>query len=335
MIRPLAVPSLLLVLAGCAAAPEIREVPAVEEAARDRQLAEADRDRRDYGAVLVRLDQAMDSYVQAVANQGEARADAQAERLYRLVQDTVLDRGLTRGRPISAASPGPDGPVPSGSTTLAQLLRSATDNSDPDEQGIALAALGFSGQYDVMPTILQGAQLADPFVVDRAVLGLAVLRAPATKPGVLETIVLRSGHPEDGRVQAAWALYRLQGVCEDQAPYVAIWRRLLTEHRDVVPPGVLVQALRGLGLARDPANAPLAVAALKHPTPFVRMAAAVAIGRMNAQDHWRDVLALLDPQETVENVRLAARKALVELAGGVDHRYDLPAWRKTFDREAR
>ena len=46
-----------------------------------------------------------------------------------------------------------------------------------------------------MPTILQGAQLSDPYVVDRAVLGLAILRAPTTPPGILEAVVLRPAHP--------------------------------------------------------------------------------------------------------------------------------------------
>jgi hypothetical protein len=62
------------------------------------------------------------------------------------------------------------------------------------------------------------------------------------------------------------------------------------------------------------------------------MAAALALGRMNAQGSWKKLLELLGPQETVQNVRLVARKALAALAGGVDHGYDIDAWRKTFDR---
>jgi HEAT repeat protein len=325
MTRSPALPSLLLLFAACAGAPEIREEPAVEEAAEAKRQQAADTKRRDIQAVLVRLDQAMDSYVQNVANQGEPRADAQAERLYKLIQDMVLDRGLARA----------GAPLPSHGRTLDALLAEAMDTNDPQAQGIALAALGFSGQHDVMPTILQGAQSKDPFVVDRAVLGLAVLRAPRTPPGVLETIVLDPAHPEDGRVQAAWALFRLQGVTEDTSPYVAIWQRLLGERRADLPAGVLVQALRGIGLVRDVANAPLAAALLKHPVALVRMSAAIALGRMNAQAYWQDLLKLLEPSETAQNVRLFARKALVELAGGVDHKYDLQAWRKTFDRGPR
>lgn len=320
--RPFAL--LPLLFAACASS-ELRREPAVEAAAHERTVQEQDQKRRDYRAVLVRLDQAMDSYVQALSNQGEYRADTQTERLYKLINDTVLDRGAFR----------PDQARPTPGETFARLQASATDGSKPNEQGIALAALGFSGDATVMPTILQGAQLSDPYVIDRAVLGLAILGAPTTPPGVLEAIVLKPTHPEDGRVQAAWALYRIQQTHEHPEAIVAVWQRLLTQHRDLLPAGVVVTAVRGLGLARDAAHAGLVASFLKHTTPRVRMAAALALGRMKAQDHWADLVALLDPQETVQNVRLHARKALVELAGGVDQGYDVAAWRKTFDRGPR
>lgn len=313
--------SLLLLFAACASA-EPRREPAVEEADHARKMQEEDQKRRDVRAVLVRLDQAMDSYVQAISRQGEFRADATADRLYKLINETVLDRGAYR----------PNQPRPAPGETLAMLKGRAVDGSNVDEQGIALAALGFSGQPEVMETILSGAQLGDPYLVDRAVLGLAVLQAPKTPPGVLEQIILRPTHPEDGRVQAAWALFRIQQTVEGASPFVAIWQRLLTEHRETLPGGVLVTAVRGLGFTRDAKHADLVASFLKHPTPRVKMAAALAIGRMKSQRHWEQLLALLDPQETVQNVRLAAVKALVELAGGVDHQYDVAAWRKTFDR---
>ena len=71
---------------------------------------------------------------------------------------------------------------------------------------------------------------------------------------------------------------------------------------------------------------------LKHPTPRLRMAAAVALGRMNAQEHWQPLLELLKPQEPNPNVRLSARKALARLAGDKDYTYDIGAWRKVFER---
>ena len=99
-----------------------------------------------------------------------------------------------------------------------------------------------------------------------------------------------------------------------------------------MPPGVLVTAARGLGLAGDAANAALVAPLLKHPVPRIRMASALALGRMNAQEHWRELLALIEPAESVQNVRLHARKALAALAGNKDYGYDLAAWRKVFDR---
>lgn len=312
--------SLLLVLAACSSAP--RTEPAVEEANAERKAKEEDRKRRDFQAVLIRLDQAMDSYVQMIANRGEMRADMQSQRIYKLISDTVLDRGAYKPNQVR----------PEPGETLARLQALATDGSNPEHQGIALAALGFAGDEKVMPTILQGTQLADPFLVDRAALGLAILHSPKTPLGALETIVLRPTHPEDGRANAAWALLCIQQESQDQKPFVAIWRRFLTEHADTLPAGVLVTAVRGLGLTREPTDADLVANFLKHPVTLVRMAAALALGRMHAQKHWEGLVALLDPQETEKNVRLCANKALVQLSGGVDRGYDVGAWRQLFDR---
>lgn len=317
---------LLLLFAACASN-EIRREPAVETAARDAELRQEDERRRDFRAVLIRLDQGIDSYVQALANQGEFRADKQVERLEKLLRETVMDTGPMLVRQ------GQQAPPPGG--TYLRLQAVAADASNPDHQGIALAALGFSGMHEVMPVILQGAQLSDPFVADRAVLGLAVLRAPATPPGVIAAIVDRADHPEEGRVQAAWALQRLLPTSERAVEIVAHLRRWVGDQRDRVPAGVLVQAARGLGLTQDPLHADAVVPLLRHPTPRVRMAAALALGRMNAQAHWQDLLQLLAPAETSTNVRLHARKALAALAGGTDYGYDVAAWRKAFDRGSR
>lgn len=317
----------LLSLAACQSpAPDKATGTHPELAANDQQGKQGDERRRAFEAVLVRLDQAIDSYVQAVNNQGEVRADAVAERLEKLIRETVLDNGPTQLNPDKQGAP-PREP----GENFRQLQALAADGTNPDQQKIALAALGFSGMYELMPTILQGAQLSDPFVVEGALLGLAVLRAPSTPPGVLSAVVLRKDHPEDGRVMAAWALYRLHNATERNGPIVDCWKQFLAQ-ADTMPAGVLVQAVRGLGHARDAANAKLVVPFLQHPVPRLRMAAAVAMGRMNAQQYWQELLALLSPAETSQNVRLHASKALAELAGGVDHGYDVAAWRKTFDR---
>lgn len=314
-------PFLLVACAGTSEPLKTEPVPGEER--RLTELEQADQRRHDFQAVLVQLDQSIDSYVHALSNQGEPRADKQIERLERTIREMVLDQGAvvtgTNSRPAETGE------------NYRRLQAAAADGSDRNRQAIALGALGFSGDLQLMPLILQGAQLDDPFRVDRAVLGLAVLKAPSTPPGVLAAIVERKNHPVDGRVQAAWALYRLQSVQEDQTPYVAIWRRFIAA-KDELPTGVLVTAVRGLGYARDVANAASVAPFLKHPTPFVRMAAAVALARMNAQQFAPDLIQVLGPQETVQNVRLTARKALADLAGGQDYGYDVASWRKFFDR---
>jgi hypothetical protein len=320
----LAVP--LLLLAACASSPttDLRREAAPELESREESLQRAEQRRRDYQFALVKLDQMMESYAQALANRGTLRADQQIGKLEKAIRDTVLD--------LAPVEVGKDAPPHRPGENYRRLQASAADGSKPAEQAIALAALGFSGQVEVMPTILQGAQLADPQMIMRAVFGLAVLRAPSTPPGVLAAIVENTKLDEANRTQAAWAIYNLQDVSERKQEIVAIWRRLLTEQRDTLPAGVTVQAVRGLGLARDEANTELVATFLKHPVPKVREVAAVALGRLNAQKHADDLIELIGPKESVPNVRLAARKALQELAGQQDYGYDVAAWRKAFDR---
>ena len=243
MIRPTT--ALLLLFAACATpTEELKQEAAPEEEKREQALRDGEAKRRDFSAVILRLDQSIDSYVQALSNHGEVRADQAAERLERAIRETVLDIGpvAMRGN-LQAPPPGEN---------YRRLQAAATDGTLKNQQGVALAALGFSGQDEMMPLILQGAQTSDPFLIDRAVLGLAVLKAPQTPPGVLAAIAERQTHPEDGRVQAAWALYQVQGNSERGAEITAIWRRFLTELRDTMPAGVLVTAVRGIGFARDP-----------------------------------------------------------------------------------
>lgn len=321
-----AVPLSLLLLVACASSPatDIRREAAPELESREESLQRAEQRRRDYQLVLVKLDQMMESYAQALASRGTLRADQQLGKLEKAIRDTTLD--------LTPVEVGKDAPPHRPGENYRRLQASAADGSKPAEQAIALAALGFSGQVEVMPTILQGAQLADAHLVTRAVFGLAVLRAPSTPPGVLAAIAENPKLDEASRTQAAWAIYNLQDVSERKEEIIAIWRRFLGEQRDTLPAGVIVQAVRGIGLARDGANTALVVPFLKHPVPKVREATAVALGRLNAQQHAEDLIQLIGPKESVPNVRLAARKALQELAGQQDYGYDVAAWRKAFER---
>jgi hypothetical protein len=311
----------LLLLAACSSAPRTEYDPTLADQVRATRSADAE--RRELRAVLVRLDQGMESYSRAIASD-TLRADADAQKIYKMLHEEVLDIGLRPVRPKEEPrEPG---------TNYQRLQALAIDGSDPADQAIAVAALGFSGRPEVMPLLLQAAQLDQPLLVDRAVFGLAILRAPDTPPGVLGKIAANPAFSAASRTQAAWALYEIQGVSAKREECATIWRRFATELRDSVPPGVLVQAVRGLGYTRDQAHTPVVLPFLQHSMAKVREAAAIALGRLQAQQHTDALLELIGPKETVPNVRLAARKALSELAGRQDYGYDVAAWRKAFDR---
>lgn len=322
MLRPLVLSSLFL--AACGAAPVPDPNPDVAALA----LPVNDNKPRDINenAVLLELDKALLRYSELLVNQGTQHGDQQLAKLDKYLRDAVLDTGARQlaGTAARDASWSPG-------DLFRRLQAIAIDQSRPWQQGIALSALGFSGRNEVMQTILQGAQLANPELVDRAVFGLAILKAPQTPPGVIAAVMMKPDHPEDGRIDAAWALVQLQAVSDRGSEFPPIWLRVL-EEKDRMPAGVLISAVRGLGLSRDVQYAASVAPFLQHPVPLLRCAATIALARMNAQDQWRSLLALLEPAETNQNVRLHARKALVGLAGGVDHSYDLGAWRKTFDR---
>ncbi|MEQ1633583.1 MAG: HEAT repeat domain-containing protein [Planctomycetota bacterium] len=305
--------SLLLFLSACASAepdaPKGEFDPKIEEKAVARQ--EAVEAGKEFDKVLLQLDQALDIYVRAVSNAGIARYDTERDQLDRLLRQLVSGQ-------------------PEGSNTH-KLVALASDGSEPYFQGIALAALGFADRSDAMSVILQGAQLTDENLVDRAILGLAILRDPRTPPGVIARVVEDQKHNERGRIGAAWALVHLQENSLRSDEIVPVWLRVLEGDKDQHPL-LLANALRGLGLTRDAKYAEDAAKFIGHPTPRVRMNAAVAIGRMNAQGQFEALLTLLGPGETVPNVRLAARKALQQLAGNVDRGYDVALWRREFER---
>jgi hypothetical protein len=303
----------LLFLAACASAePEsLRRESDPELVKSEEQKRDADAARKDFQSVLLQLDQAIDSYVRSVSNSGVPRYDTERTRLDRLL------RQLVSGEP-----PG---------TNTQKLIALASDGADPYFQGIALSALGFADRSDVMPVILQGAQLSDPQLVDRSVLGLAILGDPRTPPGVIAAVIRNKQHHEEGRIGAAWGLVALQEKSLHVDQIIPVWLEILDAGPDQHPL-IVANAVRGLGLTRDVQYADRVVKCLANPTPRVRINAAVALGRMNAQNQYEKLLDLLGPAETVPNVRLAARKALQALAGGVDRGYEVELWRREFER---
>jgi len=300
----------VLPLAACAGAPDppVQGQKDPELKKHFQELVKKDSERHDYNRGLIMLDQLMSSYAKALGYRGDGAKDREAEKVERHIQALVKEH-------------------------YDALKVTAADAAVPANQGIALAALGFSGQTEAMPIILQGAQLGDPFLVDRAVFGLAMLSDPETPPGVLMQIAEDSKRSEESRAQATWTLYRLQGATTHPEPVIEFWQQLLQPKDPPLPPSVLLSAIRGLGFTHDAKYADIVARYVTHPTPQLRIGAATALGRMNAQKYAEALLALLGPAELNANVRLAAHHALKALAGGVDRGYDVDAWRKTFQRD--
>ena len=128
------------------------------------------------------------------------------------------------------------------------------------------------------------------------------------------------------------ALYQIQTSVVDTSDILEFWKTTLDRPIAQTDPGILVSAVRGMGLSRDPELAGHVEKYVSDPTPQVRMAAAIALGRMQNEATHESLLLLLGPGETNANVRLAARKALQALAGGTDRGYSVDQWRKVFER---
>jgi hypothetical protein len=308
-----------LALGACAGnARELRQVPDPELAATTTQKREADADRRSLERGLLQIELALDSYAQASSGRGIPSQDSKAKQLERLL--TQMVNGTSDA-----------GPTVHNENMPRHLIALASSSADRLHQGTALAALGFLEDSQALPLMLSGAQLQDSFLVDRAVLGLAIKKDPRTPPGVIIAVLDNQALPEESRIQAAWALYVLQQNCLRKDEIPPVWTRTL-QNQEQRHPLIVATAVRGLGLTRDPQHAEQVLPFLEHPTAKVRFNAAVALGRMNAQQHYQALLELLGPAETSANVKLAARKALQSLAGGEDHGYDIKRWRHEFER---
>jgi hypothetical protein len=214
------------------------------------------------------------------------------------------------------------------------LTADAADSSEPGNQAIALASLGFAAKPEAMPVILQGAQTDNEHLVSSAILGLAVLQDAQTPPGVVIAVIENTKFKAETRIGAAWCLYRLQLAMANNAEIVAYWVQVLNRPLLETNPAIVMHAVRGLGLTRSSEHAALVAKYATHPTPHVRTAVTVALARMQAQDQVEALLALISPAETNAEVRLGANKALVALAGGEDRGYDVASWRSVFQRKA-
>lgn len=315
---------LLTVLIGCSSSPTTpeREMdPELEQAFREQRQDELERLARQgqFTSILLNLDKMIDSYVYVANEGGEGGLDDRQEKIADFLTQQVDGRFNSQ-----------TGQWTSGHYD--ELVQAASNATYPGNQSIALAALGFSSRPDTLSVLLNGVESEDFNVSNSAVLALAIFKNERTPPVVLMRCIDQLERPMSMRSNAAWALYQIQTAIVDPSEIVEYWKTVLDRPIQDTDPGVLVSAVRGMGLSRDAELASYVEKYVSTPTPQVRMAAAIALGRMQNQESYETLLALLGPAETNPNVRLAARKALQALAGGVDRGYSVEQWRKVFER---
>jgi hypothetical protein len=310
----------LLALAGCSSTSSRAGTPdpsLEDEAARRKaEFAAAEEARNSLPQLMLDLDKTLERYFLATFNSGSPRAEDTRTRLRNFLEQKLRE------------------PIAEDRTQFDTLLLAARDASTPRYQGIALAALGFSTAENAMRALeplLNGLDSTHDDVVNSAVLGLAMLQDHRTPPGKLARVMNDEERRVEDRATAAWALHQVQEKAVDPAPFEAVWTDLLAGPLDEDPSQVVVSAVRGLGLSRNPEHCDTVVRYLEHPAPLVRLQATIALGRLGNLAAVEPLLALIGGAETNESVRLGASKALRALAGYRGEGYDVEEWRRIFD----
>lgn len=298
---------LCVTMAACGSAPEPVKDPAIEQEFLDKQREDEQRELSSFDADLIKLDQALDKYTAAWLTDELTPGERLKEKL-----DPVIRRLVEKH--------------------FARLLAAADQRDYPAKRSIAVAALGFSGRAEALDPLLNGARDSSQEIALAALFGLAILQDPNTPVTVLGGLVLDPKLTAEVRRNASLALMRVQEKSFEPQATETFWIQVLEKPLESEDHAVQVHAVRGLGLRRNPEHAKYVERFASHPQPKVRVAAAIAMGRMKNESSLASLLALLGPVETNDNVRLAARKALQALAGGTDREYDVAAWRKVFDR---
>lgn len=303
-------------LSACSSTPNREKVkdPAIEEEARKRASerdANLARDR-DFGLVLLRIDKALDEYAVNVAKSENIKAQRRAESLKKYLE--VQAKRFSKQLVGALGSP---------------ALR---------QRSISAAALGFAADETVVEPLVNTLDDSESIVRSNAALGIGQLAAVSTPLTRLREIATDEQAPIPERRAAAWALFRLQTAVRPKGfvpqaggPFAKLWPAVL-KGDTLAKDGILtVQALRGLGLLRNPTTLEHAARYLSHPKALIRQAALVAVARSRNRKGAALLLPFLSQSETNPNVRLTARKALKALTGDrVDHEYDTKAWQSEF-----
>ncbi len=192
-------------------------------------------------------------------------------------------------------------------------------------QGIASAALGFSGDESVLPILHNNLGSDDAVVVAKTLLGLGILSSPNTAMAPIADAVTRLGSNIEVSVNAAFCLFQLGST--DMNDDSGLASSLLLSLVENPSSSVRAQSILALGLFS--ANHCLGVitnSLLADAAPDVRVAAAWALGRIGANSSTAALVsALSDPDKLTAGT---ARASLSRIHGrdlGPDPESWLPA----------
>ena len=303
--------SLLVIAMGCSSTPTKPTGtldPSLEsKAKREQEHKKALRAKQDnFERVVLALDQALSEFA---INTAKSESDKAARRAVALREFIELR-----------------------SKKYAADLLGYLGAESPRRRAIAAAALGFTRDENFVNAIAN--RLGDPesYVRTNAAFGLGIMADPARTPLTdLKRIASNYETNIEERRSATWALLQLQVAGADKKAIAPIWRDLLSGDVMQKDEMVLVHALRGLGLLRDPGVLDDAARYLSHPKAFIRTAAIIAAARTTNRRAAKFLIPILGVAESNPNVQLAARKGLKALTGNrVDFEKDVRSWQNEF-----
>ena len=201
------------------------------------------------------------------------------------------------------------------------VLAEAVSGS-PRNRGIASAALGFSGDPEVLPVLTSNATDDDPFVASKALLGIGVMADPETPTGIFWLALRREDRTEELTRNLAFAMYQIAGQTREDVDgrMAPVMIGLLKE----VDPGVRWQAAVALGMVRAPLGIPdLSDLLADDPADEVRTAAAWSLGMIGSIGSTGPLMrALEDP----DLICAGAARAALKRIHGEDRGPDPASW---------
>lgn len=192
------------------------------------------------------------------------------------------------------------------------LLENQAISGASRNRAISLAALGFSGDFQVTPLLLNGVSSHDPEVMAKSLLGLGVLSNPETSMAPIHAAVTGPYADEEILSNAAFAMFQI--AIQTRNDVDGTMTSALLPLLNAPDPSVRSQATLSLGLIRASIALPTITDLLGGDiSPDVRTAAAFALGQIGSQGSTLPLIgALKDPSEITAG---AARAALVRIHG--------------------